>query len=309
MAVTFKDLEDKTDIVRGSTYDIDPRKMKVKPYLSGRHSNKPIAGLVNSFLTPGIGQITPITVMKDGGSPLIVLGHRRYRTAMWITEHLAELIAAGRCQPIKRIVGNSEVTLDYFPLQCVYFLGTEQEAFWLTIAENRDREAPEPADDAHCVQQLIRWGNSEEVIARRYFPEAATDPKELKKAMKWVRDMVELSGLSEDAEAALREKKIDVPAAVELARVSKDGQAALLSKGDRITAASVRASVKESSPQSDKPKTRKISELKEFWKPYAEREDQAQTKIHKFAAAHLAYIGGGDPDQYFKTVKELLGDK
>lgn len=307
MAVTFKDLEDKADIVRGSTYDIDPRKLKVKPYLSGRHSNKPVSGLANSFLTPGIGQITPITIMKDGNSPLVILGHRRYRAAMWITENLADLVSEGRFNPVRRMIDGEEVELDYFPLQCVYFLGTEQEAFWLTIAENRDREAPEPADDAHCVHQLLRWGNSEEVIARRYFPEAATDPKELKKAMKWVRDMIELSGLSKDAETALREKKIDVPAAIELARVSKDGQAALLAKGEKITAASVRASVKESSPASDKPKPRKVTEIRDFWKPYAEQE--GQKKIRRFAEAHLKFITGGDADEYFKIVSELLGDK
>lgn len=266
-------VEFKSEHTRTSEYLFDPADITVKPELNGRKNLPEIETLVDSFVS--MGQLQPVLIGRDGGKPVLYDGHRRWRAALEVNRR--------------------KLTPKPLKLRCVYYQGDEKAAFLATVIANHERAQTDEIDDANNIAIMGRWGMSDQEIAAVYHRDAA-----------WVKQRLALLELCDEGAQAVRDGRMKPSAAVAIAKLSKDSQREKIkSAGDGKITASV---VKESSSNGH-PKSRKISELKEFWKPYAEREEKTETKIHKFAAAHLDYIGGGDPDLYFKTIKELLGDK
>lgn len=64
------------------SYLIDPREIQIREEYSGRHEEPEIDDLLEDFLNPDIGQIQPCVVTKDDGAPVLLVGSRRWRTAI-----------------------------------------------------------------------------------------------------------------------------------------------------------------------------------------------------------------------------------
>lgn len=282
MAVDFK--VDKQHLKRGSMYAIDPRRVKVNPELNGRHDLPPIDDLIESFQEHG--QLMPCPVGNDGGDPVLRMGHRRWRAAM----HLTEL------SPLP--------DLGYWPLQCVYYSGNEWDAYLAAIAENHHRESTTAIDDAQNCARMERKGMDHPAIAKVFYPAAKNDEDKLKSAVAWVKQRLALVTLAPEGVEAVKNGRLKPTAAVAIAKLSQKAQKDLFAKNrdaKHITGAAV------STPENGNShvKSRKISELRSFWTPYADQKQES--KINRFASAHLSYLAGGDVDEYFKTVTELLG--
>lgn len=267
MAVEFK-----SEHTRTSEYLFDPADITVKPELNGRKNLPEIETLVDSFVT--MGQLQPVLIGRDGGLPVLYDGHRRWRAALEVNKR--------------------KLTPKPFKLRCVYYQGDEKAAFLATVIANHERAQTDEIDDANNIAIMGRWGMSEQEISAVYHRD-----------VKWVKDRVALLELCDEGAQAVRDGRMKPTAAVAIAKLSKESQREKLRSvpdGARITAADAKAG-----ESSDKPKPRKVTEIRDFWKPYAEQE--GQKKIRRFAEAHLKFITGGDADEYFKIVSELLGDK
>ena len=127
MAVDFK-----TEHTRTSEYLFLPSDIKINPELNGRHELPDIEWLIGSMVSSG--QLQPVLIGNDGGTPILYAGHSRWRAALEINKR--------------------KLTLAPFKLRCVYFKGSETDAFLATIRENRDRNATTAIDDAHNIAKL-----------------------------------------------------------------------------------------------------------------------------------------------------------
>lgn len=266
-------VEFKSEHTRTSEYLFDPADITVKPELNGRKNLPEIETLVDSFVT--MGQLQPVLIGRDGGKPVLYDGHRRWRAALEVNRR--------------------KLTPKPFKLRCVYYQGDEKAAFLATVIANHERAQTDEIDDANNIAIMGRWGMSDQEIGAVYHRDVS-----------WVKQRVALLELCDEGAQAVRDGRMKPSAAVAIAKLSKESQKEKIrSAGDgKITAA-----VAKSDSPNGHPKTRKVAEIRDFWKPYAERETQAETKIGRFAAAQLAYLTGGDADAFFKTVKDLLGDK
>lgn len=129
MAVTFS-----TNHERGSVYKFWPKDLVIKPELNGRHDPPDITELKQSIKKNG--QIDPVTIRKENGQPVLVIGFSRYRS-------ISELNAEHPDQQ-RRII-------------CVYTTSNEQDAYVANWAENRARSATTAMDDAHQFAQMQKW--------------------------------------------------------------------------------------------------------------------------------------------------------
>lgn len=267
MAVEFKG-----DYSRTSEYLFDPADITVKPELNGRKNLPEIETLIDSFVT--MGQLQPVLIGRDGGNPVLYDGHRRWRAALEVNKR--------------------KLTPKPFKLRCVYYQGDEKAAFLATVIANHERQQTDEIDDANNIAIMGRWGMTPEEIAAVYHRDAA-----------WVKQRIALLELCDEGAKAVREGRMKTSAAVAIAKLSKAAQK------EKIKAAGdgkITASMATAEPSGDAPvKARRLSELRSLWAPYAEQLQQKQSKLNQFASAHLSYLAGGDADEYFKTVSELLG--
>lgn len=212
MAVEFK-----TEHTRTSEYLFLPELIKFNPALNGRHELPDIEWLITSMVKHG--QLQPVSIKNNGGEPWLHIGHSRWRAGIEINKR--------------------SLTPVPFKLRCVYFKGSERDAFLATIAENRDRNATTPIDDAHNMARLERYGMTLEEIATEYHEET-----------KWVRDRMALIELCEDAQKAVASGTLKPSAAKVLAKMSSDAQKVQLESGKKLTAGGLKriASVNASQP-------------------------------------------------------------
>lgn len=212
-------LEFATDVGRGvTTLQAFPEEILLDPELNGRKDLPDIEGLAADIEKNGQDQ--PVVCRKDDhGNPVLVFGHRRYRAIVLINE--------------RNPSGRRKINF-------IYKRMNETEAFTAAIRENRFRKEVSDPDHAHNMEILQRRFNmTEEDIARIYFPEAANE-KELKAALRWVKDRLALVELSPEAEQAVRAGRVKgISAAKGLAKLSRDQQKKRLEKQGNITAADV----------------------------------------------------------------------
>ncbi len=202
MAVDFK-----TEHTRSSEYLFLPELIKFNPLLNGRHELPNIDWLVTSMVQHG--QLQPVSIKNNGGEPWLHIGHSRWRAALEINKR--------KLTPVP------------FKLRCVYFRGSEQDAFRATIAENRDRNQTTAIDDAYNIARLERYGMSTEEIATEYHEDE-----------RWVKERLALIDLCDEAQKAVTSRDLKPNAAKVLAKLSADAQRAVIASGEKLTPASIR---------------------------------------------------------------------
>jgi len=211
-------IEFKTDVGRGATtFQAYPEEILLDPELNGRHELTDVDSLAADI---GLrGQSTPVVCRKDDlGNPVLVFGHRRYRAVCLLNDQ----------NPDARR-----------KLNFIYRRYTETEAFIEAISENRFRTDVTPMDDATNMEILQRrFGKTVEDIAKVYFPEAKTEP-ELATAHKFVKDRLSLIELAPEAQAAVREGRMKITAAVGLSKLSRDQQKKRVAKEGKIKVSDV----------------------------------------------------------------------
>ena len=278
MAVEFR--IDKEHLKRGSLYRIDPRLVKVNPELNARHELPPIDDLLHGFLDHG--QLQPCPIGNDGGDPVLRMGHRRWRTAIELT----------KTHPL--------AGLGYWPLVCVYYEGTEWDAYLAAIGENHHREGTTPIDDAHNCARMKRHGMEEEAIAVVYYPAAKNDPEKLKTATTWVKSRLALVTLAPEGEKAVKEGRLKPTAAVAIAKLSQKAQKELFAAqkdAKRITGAVVKG---------DTPPRKKSLEsaMADAWSAYA--DDGKDSMMSRLGKIQMGFLKDRDVDAYHKAILGLL---
>jgi ParB/RepB/Spo0J family partition protein len=198
MAVTFK-----PEHSRSSEYRFYPELIKVDPDLNGRHDKPEIDWLIQDILLKG--QLVPVTIRNDGGTPVLACGFSRWRA---ISE-----INSKKLAPVK------------LPLRCVYQQMTEAEAFAANISENRQRNQTTPLDDGFNIKRLMTvYAMTAEQVAQVYFPVGKDGDAEFKSHVRWVNKMARLADLSPAGQKALRDGRIKTPAALAIAKLSQAQQ-------------------------------------------------------------------------------------
>jgi len=210
MAVNF-DIQGAT---RTSEYLIPPEQIKINPEMNGRHEETDVEDLIQSFLA--IGQLQPVLIGRDGQIPVLYAGHRRWMAALEINKRT--------------------LTPAPFKLRCVYFQGSEAEAFKATVRENHDRRDTSPIDDAYNIVKMERFGMSIAEISSLY-----------REKESWVKDRKALADLGAAATKAVREGKLKPTQAKKLAKLSKEAQAEAVRGKEKVTGKDVRKA--EGKPQ------------------------------------------------------------
>lgn len=219
MAGTFDEI-----MIRDRMYKCFPEEIDVRPELNGRQDKPDIEWLITDILKHG--QLQPVLIWNDGGTPVLAAGFSRWRAISEINKR--KLI------PTK------------LQIKCVHVKCNEQGAFIRNISENRMRNATTPFDDAHNIQRLFNWTMDEKEVAKIYFPLAATE-EEMKKALKWIRDTVNLIKLTPEAERAMKDGRLTETAAQAISKLSSAQQKEMLKSG-KLTAAEIKAN----SPKSNR---------------------------------------------------------
>lgn len=215
MAVNFK-----VENTRTSVYDIDPSLIKFNPHLNGRHELPDIEWLVKSFLRHG--QLEPVLIRNDGGTPVLAMGFSRLRAALEINKR--------------------KLTPKPFRLKCVYLRASEQEGFMANVAENLERNNTTAIDDGHNMARMGRYGMTAEEIAEFYHPkDEFGNLLDAKRAVKWVNDRLALVSLAPESQAAVKNGKVKPSAVQALTKLSQEQQREAVKNGKTVTAASVKA--------------------------------------------------------------------
>jgi ParB/RepB/Spo0J family partition protein len=217
MAVEFK-----VDHTRTSEYLILPKDIKFKPELNGRHELPDIEWLIESMVK--MGQLQPVLVRNDGGTPILVAGFSRWRAAIEINKR--------------------KLTEVPFKLRCVNFKGSEQQAIIANISENRERNATTPLDDGYNIARLERRGMTLEEIAEQVYHEDVP----------WCRARLSLVSLSEESRTAMKNGLVKPNAAKVLAKLSEDEQARAVKTAQKTGQPITAASLKKEQPPKDKRK-------------------------------------------------------
>lgn len=213
-------LEGKSVVRTSAAFEALPEDVDVREALNGRHNVPDIEWLIQSILDHG--QLQPVPVWNDGGSPVLIAGFSRWRAISEIN---------------KRKLTEKPLKLKLTFIRNV----NERSAFVMNIQENRFRNETTPVDDAHNIQRLLNgFQMTEEEIAKLYFPTAATEA-EVAKAMKWVKDRVALIGLAPEAEQALKDGRLKPTAAAAIAKLKSSQQREIVSKEGKITGADIKA--------------------------------------------------------------------
>jgi hypothetical protein len=221
------------EMKRDALYKCYPEEIEIRPLLNGRHEKPDIEWLINSILKEG--QMLPVEIWSDGGTPVLAYGFSRWRA---ISE-----------------INKRKLTPEKMQIKCTFLARcNEQMAFIRNITENRMRNPTSPMDDAHNIQRLLNYTMAEADIAKIYFPLSATD-EELKKALKWVRETVNLIKLTPEAERAMRDGRLNETAAQAIAKLSSAQQKEALKKDGKVTAADIKANAPKSNrkPAEKKP--------------------------------------------------------
>ena len=202
MAVDFKG-----DFKRTSTYDFDPADIKINPELNGRHVLPDIQWLMKDILERG--QLQPVAIRNDGGTPILCAGFSRWRAVSEINK--------GR-EPKNRL-----------KLRCVYYKGNEADGFLANIAENRKRNDCTPIDDAYNIARLERYGRTVEQIAEFYGEAEA-----------WVRGRLALVELCQEGQDRVTAGTLKPTAAIAIAKLAEAQQREKL-KAKKVTVADAKA--------------------------------------------------------------------
>jgi ParB-like chromosome segregation protein Spo0J len=176
------------EMKRDAIYKCMPENIEVRPELNGRQDKPDIEWLISDILKHG--QLQPVGIWSDAGTPVLSYGFSRWRA-------ISEINKRG-------------LTPQPFEIKCTFLKTNEQGAFVRNISENRMRNETTPIDDAHNIQRLLAWMMTPEQVANVYFPMAAT-VEEVKKAVKWVNDRVELIKLTPEAEQAVISGRLTRP--------------------------------------------------------------------------------------------------
>jgi ParB/RepB/Spo0J family partition protein len=235
MAVAFK-----VEHSRTSEYRFLPEKISIKSELNGRHDLPDIEWLKKDILERG--QVQPVTIRKDGDKAVLVAGFSRWRAVSELNK------------------GRKDA--DKIHLRCTYVLCTEAEAFMANIAENRFRNSTTELDDAHNIKRLMNnYSMTEEQVAAVYFP----GEQEKKESLKWVRGRLKLVALTPEAEKALKDGRMKLPAAKAIAKLSEDQQRDAVKGSAKVKASAIREASGKPKPVSLK--TRLKSVIDQGWFP------------------------------------------
>lgn len=215
MAVKFA-----VEHTRANEYRMLPEAITINPVLNGRHDLPDVEWLVQDILAHG--QISPVLIRNDGGTPVLAAGFSRWRA---ISE-----INSRKLAPVAMMV------------RCCYTQMSEAEAFLANIGENRFRNNTTEIDDARNIHLLMsKYALTEDQVVSVYFP-GVKDPAEAKKSYKWVRDRAALIDLSDVAAKALLEGRLKGSAARKIAKLSQEQQRKVVEskgEGETITSADI----------------------------------------------------------------------
>lgn len=176
---------------RTSTYRFKTEDIKLKPELNGRTDLPEIKPLISDILTNG--QLVPCLVRNDGGIPVLVDGYSRYRAIVQIN---------------RRKLAPSIITVE-----CVYFQGSEKEAFLAGISANKARNSTTQADDGANIARLQRFGMSLGDIAAFYQEDES-----------WCKKRLTFASLGERARKAVKSGAVLPNAVAALAKLSEEEQ-------------------------------------------------------------------------------------
>lgn len=210
MAMRF---DDSVEVTRQNSYSIPPEQLRVSPEINGRAELPDVEGMIQDILKNG--QEQPIQIRNDGGFPVIVDGHCRWRSISAINER--------KLTPVPMRVW------------CVTFQGNEIEAFKAAVRTNHFRFNATPIDDAHNCLRITKYGMTDEEIAKFYFPVKNGE----KPNVAWVRGRKALIGLSPEGEKAVASGRVKPAAARAIAKLSAKQQKELLERPGKIKASDV----------------------------------------------------------------------
>lgn len=199
MAVEFK-----TEHKRRTIYLFDPADLIIKPELNGRQDAPDVEPLIADILLRG--QLQPVLVRNEAAKPVLVAGFSRWRA---ISE-----------------INRRKATDKPLPIQCVYFRGDEREGFIANLAENLQRNATTPLDDAHNCRKLEAWGIPVADIAVA-----------LRQSEAWVRGRLKLAEATPELKAAVHDGRVKATAAITIAKLAADQQRSIV-KGNGTVKAS-----------------------------------------------------------------------
>lgn len=206
-------------MTRDALYKCFPEEIEARADLNGRQEKPNIEWLIADILRHG--QLEPVLIWNDGGSAVLAAGFSRWRA---ISE-----------------INKRKLTQNKLQIKCVYINCNEQSAFIRNLSENRMRNPTTPIDDAHNIQKLFDWTMDEKQVAQIYFPIAATDD-EVKDAIKWIRERVNLIRLTPEAERAMRDGRLNETAAQAISKLSGAQQKELIKNNDgKINAKDIKA--------------------------------------------------------------------
>jgi ParB-like chromosome segregation protein Spo0J len=230
---------------RTSEYRFYPEDIKIKPELNGRHELPDVECLIEDITRNG--QISPVTVRNDGGTPVLVAGFSRWRAVSEINKR--------KLLPVK------------LQMRCTYVQCSEMEGFVANIAENRFRNGTSLLDDAHNIAKLIhKWNLTEQQVAAIYFPDAAKDETVGKEALRFVKKRLGLATLTPEAEAAILNGRLKETAASAIAKLDAENQRAVIakSKGGAVKGSTVAAAGDKKTRRSIKEQIREVIESGTF---------------------------------------------
>lgn len=188
---------------RGSVYLFDPADLIINPDLNGRQEAPDVKGLIADILERG--QLQPVLVGNDGGKPVLRAGFSRWRA---ISE-----------------INKQKLTPKPMPIKAVFFRGDERQGFLANLAENLQRNATTPLDDAHNCRRLEAWGMSPADIA-----------KKVKRSEAWVRGRLKISEATPELKKALADGRVNPSAATAIAAMSAEQQKSIVKGNGKVAA-------------------------------------------------------------------------
>jgi ParB/RepB/Spo0J family partition protein len=198
---------------RTSEYRFLPEMLVVDPKMNGRYELPDIQWIIDSILL--YGQLSPVTIRRVAGKPVLVFGFSRWRAVSEINKR--------------------KLTEKPLELRCVYTALTEKQAYLANIEENRVRNATTPMDDAYNIQRLINvFQMSIDEVKAAYRAESTA----------WVKNRLALIEATPAVEKQIRKGTIKGPAARTIAKLTKEHQdnlAKVAEEKGKITPADIQA--------------------------------------------------------------------
>ncbi len=195
-------VEWKCEHKRGSEYLFYPEEIVVKPENNGRVVPSRVDRLIKSF--ESVGQLQPVSIQNEGGSPVLVAGFTRWQAAM----------AFNKGKPRDR----------QMRLRCVLNRGNALDTAVINIHENHFRDPTKEMDDAHNIAKLMdRFGKTAEEVAEIYGED-----------VKWVKKRLKLLKLSQPAQDAVVAGEVKVTAAEKIAALSAEQQREAISNNGHV---------------------------------------------------------------------------